>query len=410
MRRAVITGIGIASSIGSDVRTVVDALRTGRSGITSSALFQEVGLRSHVWAPVDMPYADRVDRRHLRFMTPAALQAHACMQQAIDDSRLAAHDVSNARTGVVVGNACGIPNGYLHATQVMRERGLRGVGAYDIVQSMPSMHAACLGVAFGIRGVCYAICAACAASAQCIAHAVDLVALDRQDVVFAGGAEEVGWEIACQYDAIGALSTRYNDVPTRASRTYDAERDGFVISGGAGLVVVEELAHALARGARIYAEVIGHGTTTDGVDMVAPSGEGAARSMRLALHGVAGPIDYLNTHGTSTPVGDIRELDAIREVFGAGAPPLSSTKTTTGHAQGAAGVHEFIYTLLMLEHGFIAPNANVVRLDDAAEGFDIVMQPTDRCLKTAMSNSFGFGGVNVTLAIGKLDHVHASLP
>ncbi|KVD36603.1 3-oxoacyl-ACP synthase [Burkholderia sp. ABCPW 11] len=399
MRRAVITGIGIASSIGSDVPTVREALRTGRSGVVFSESFRDAGLRSHVWAPVEVPAADRVDRRHLRWMTPAALQAFACMQQAIDDARLPPRLVSNERTGVIVGNACGMSLGYVHAVDAMRTRGVRGVGAYDIVHSMPSVHAACLAVAFGVRGVSYAICGACAASAQCIGHAVELIRAGTQDIVFAGGAEELGWEIACQYDAIGALSTRFNDTPMRASRTYDAARDGFVISGGAGIVVVEEMNHAIERGARVHAEGIGYGTTTDGIDMVLPSGEGAERSMRLALLGIDLPIDYLNTHGTSTPVGDIRELRAIRNVFGEAAPPLSSTKSTTGHAQGAAGVHEFIYALLMMSGGFIAPSMNIEQLDDGARGFDIVTATTQRKLTTVMTNSFGFGGVNATLVM-----------
>ncbi|KVD83168.1 3-oxoacyl-ACP synthase [Burkholderia stagnalis] len=401
MRRAVITGIGIASSIGSDVRTVREALRAGRSAIVFSETLRDAGLRSHVWAPVEVPAADRVDRRHVRFMTSASLQAFACMQQAIDDARLSARLVSNERTGVVVGNACGVPLGHLQAVHAMRSRGLRGVGAYDIIHSMPSVHAACLAVAFGVRGVSYAICGACAASAQCIGHAVELIRMDKQDVVFAGGAEELCWEIACQYDAIGALSTRFNDAPARASRTYDADRDGFVISGGAGIVVVEEMEHALERGAPVYAEVIGYGATTDGIDMVVPSGEGAERSMKLALRGVDLPIDYLNTHGTSTPIGDIRELTAIRNVFGDAVPPLSSTKSTTGHAQGAAGVHEFIYALLMLDGGFIAPSVNIERLDDGARGMDIVTATMSRNLTTVMTNSFGFGGVNATLVMTK---------
>ncbi|RQV10567.1 beta-ketoacyl-ACP synthase I [Burkholderia cenocepacia] len=399
MRRAVITGIGIASSIGSDVPTVRDALRAGRSAIVFSESFRDAGLRSHVWAPVEAPALDRVDRRHLRWMTPAALQAFACMQQAIDDARLPSRLVSNERTGVIVGNACGVSLGYVHAVDAMRTRGLRGVGAYDIVHSMPSVHAACLAVAFGVRGVSYAICGACAASAQCIGHAVELIRAGTQDIVFAGGAEELGWEVACQYDAIGALSTRFNDTPVRASRPYDADRDGFVISGGAGIVVVEEMNHAIERGAPVYAEVIGYGTTTDGIDMVVPSGEGAERSMRLALRGIDLPIDYLNTHGTSTPVGDIRELRAIRNVFGEAAPPVSSTKSTTGHAQGAAGVHEFIYALLMMNGGFVAPSMNIEQLDDGACGFDIVTATTQRQLTTVMTNSFGFGGVNATLVM-----------
>lgn len=403
MRRAVITGIGIVSSIGSDVPTVCEALRAGRSAIVFSESLRDAGLRSHVWAPVEAPAADRVDRRHLRWMTPAALQAFACMQQAIDDARLPLRLVSNERTGVIVGNACGVSLGYVHAVDAMRTRGLRGVGAYDIVHSMPSVHAACLAVAFGVRGVSYAICGACAASAQCIGHAVELIRAGTQDIVFAGGAEELCWEIACQYDAIGALSTRFNDTPVRASRTYDAGRDGFVISGGAGIVVVEEMNQAMQRGAHVYAEVVGYGTTTDGIDMVVPSGEGAERSMRLALRGIDLPIDYLNTHGTSTPIGDIRELRAIRNVFGEAVPPLSSTKSTTGHAQGAAGVHEFIYALLMMNGGFIAPSMNIEQLDDGARGFDIVTATTHRKLTTVMTNSFGFGGVNATLVMTNAD-------
>lgn len=402
MKRAVITGLGIVSSIGTGCEEVEQSLRAGRSGITYSEEFKNAGLRSHVWGPVKKQSGVPIERKLVRFMSEASIHAFRAMQQAIDDARLPAHIVSNERTGVIVGSGAGSPHSQVASADAMRATGLRGVGPFVIVRGMPSTHAANLTTAFKIRGVSYSICSACAASAHCIGNAVELIQLGKQDIVFAGGAEELCWEVACQFDAMGALSTRYNDDPPRASRTYDATRDGFVLAGGAGIVVVEELEHAVSRGAHVYAEVIGYGASTDGVDMVAPSGEGATRSMRMALRTTETPIDYLNPHGTSTPIGDVVELEAIRQVFGNTIPPLSSTKSITGHSLGAAGVHEFIYTLLMLEHSFIAPSININVLDEQARAANIVTQMTPRELTTVMTNSFGFGGVNATLVMRKL--------
>lgn len=314
---------------------------------------------------------------------------------------MADEDVSNERTGLVVGSGGGSPRSQVAGADGMRARGIRGVGPYMVTKAMASGVSACLATPFKIRGVNYSISSACATSAHCIGHAVELIQLGKQDVVFAGGGEEMCWELACEFDAMGALSTKYNEMPEKASRTYDSERDGFVISGGGGMVVVEELEHALARSAHIYGEIVGYGATSDGADMVAPSGEGAVRCMKMAMHGVDTPIDYLNVHGTSTPVGDVKELGAIREVFGNNTPAISSTKAMTGHALGAAGVHEAIYSLLMLEHGFIAPSINIEQLDPEAEGMNIVTKTTRQALTTVMSNSFGFGGTNATLVMRK---------
>ncbi|AWH87850.1 beta-ketoacyl-ACP synthase I [Limnobaculum parvum] len=401
MKRAVITGLGVISSIGNNKQEVLESLELGRSGITHAQELQDAGMRSHVWGNIKLDTTGLIDRKVARFMSDASIYAYLSMQEAIQDSGLADNQVSNERTGLVVGSGGGSPRSQVAGADGMRSRGLRGVGPYMVTKAMASGVSACLATPFKIRGVNYSISSACATSAHCIGHAVELIQLGKQDVVFAGGGEELCWELSCEFDAMGALSTQYNDTPEKASRTYDSARDGFVISGGGGMVVVEELEHALARGAHIYAEIVGYGATSDGADMVAPSGEGAARCMRMAMQGVDTPIDYLNVHGTSTPVGDVKELGAIREVFGDNTPAISSTKAMTGHALGAAGVHEAIYTLLMVEHGFIAPSINIENLDEQAAGMNIVTKMTRRELTTAMSNSFGFGGTNATLVMRK---------
>lgn len=401
MRRAVITGIGIVSSIGNNVAEVLAALKAGKSGITYSEQFEQMGLRSRVWGNIKMDVSELIDRKVLRFMGEAAAYAYLSMQQAIADAGLAEDQVSNERTGLVVGSGGASSKNQLEACDTLREKGVRRVGPYMVTRTMSSTTSACLATPFKIKGINYSLSSACATSAHCIGHAVEQIQLGKQDIVFAGGGEEVDWTLACLFDGMGALSSKYNETPELASRTYDAERDGFVISGGAGIVVVEELEHALARGAKIYAEVTGYGATSDGYDMVAPSGEGAARCMRQAMATVQGPIDYLNTHGTSTPVGDVKELEALRAVFGDQAPALSATKAMTGHALGAAGVHEAIYSLLMMEHGFMAPSINIQQEDDLAVGLPIVKQYQEAELNNVMSNSFGFGGTNATLVFSK---------
>ncbi|MBW5406224.1 beta-ketoacyl-ACP synthase I [Morganella morganii] len=401
MKRAVITGLGIISSIGNNREEVLASLREGRSGITFSEEFKEIGMRSQVWGNVKLDTAGLIDRKTVRFMSDASIYAYLSMEQAIADSGLTEEQVSHYRTGVVAGSGGGSPRTQAIAADGMRAKGLRGVGPYLVPRAMASGVSANLATPFKIKGVNYSISSACSTSAHCIGHAVELIQLGKQDVVFAGGGEELCWEMSCEFDAMGALSTKYNETPDKASRTYDQGRDGFVIAGGGGMVVVEELEHALARGAHIYAEVVGYGATSDGADMVAPSGEGAVRCMQMAMHGLDTPVDYINTHGTSTPVGDTKELEAIREVFGDHTPALSATKAMTGHSLGAAGVHEAIYSLLMLEHGFIAPSINAENLDEKAEGMAIITKPTGRELTTVMSNSFGFGGTNATLVMRK---------
>ncbi|VEJ54481.1 beta-ketoacyl-ACP synthase I [Pragia fontium] len=401
MKRAVITGLGVISSIGNNKQEVLESLELGRSGITHAQELQDAGMRSHVWGNIKLDTAGLIDRKIARFMSDASIYAYLSMQEAIKDSGLADDQVSNDRTGLVVGSGGGSPRSQVAGADGMRARGLRGVGPYMVTKAMASGVSACLATPFKIRGVNYTISSACATSAHCIGHALELIQLGKQDVVFAGGGEEMCWELSCEFDAMGALSTQYNDTPEKASRTYDTDRDGFVISGGGGMVVVEELEHALARGAHIYAEIVGYGATSDGADMVAPSGEGAVRCMKMAMQGVDTPIDYLNVHGTSTPVGDVKELGAIREVFGDNTPAISSTKAMTGHALGAAGVHEAIYTLLMVENSFIAPSINIDNLDEQAAGMNIITKTTRRELTTAMSNSFGFGGTNATLVMRK---------
>ena len=401
MRRAVITGIGIVSSIGNNVAEVLASLKAGKSGITYSEQFEQYGLRSRVWGNIKLDVAELIDRKVLRFMGEAAAYAYLSMQQAIADSGLADDQVSNERTGLIVGSGGASSKNQLEACDTLREKGVRRIGPYMVTRTMSSTTSACLATPFKIKGVNYSLSSACATSAHCIGSAVEQIQLGKQDVVFAGGGEELDWTMACLFDGMGALSSKYNETPELASRTYDAERDGFVISGGAGIVVVEELEHALARGAKIYAEVTGYGATSDGYDMVAPSGEGAARCMRQAMATSNAPIDYLKTHATSTLVGDVKELEAIRAVFGDQAPKLSATKAMTGHALGAAGVHEAIYSLLMMVHGFIAPSINISQEDDLAVGLPIVKAYEEAELNTVMSNSFGFGGTNATLVMSK---------
>ncbi|CNF90361.1 3-oxoacyl-ACP synthase [Yersinia enterocolitica] len=404
MKRAVITGLGIVSSIGNNQQEVLASLQEGRSGITFSQEFKDAGMRSHVWGDVKLApetITENIDRKVLRFMSDASVYAYLSMKQAIEDSGLTEEQVSNFRSGLVVGSGGGSPRNQGAGSDGMRAKGLRGVGPYMVTKAMASGVSACLATPFKIKGVNYSISSACATSAHCIGHALELIQLGKQDVVFAGGGEELCWEMSCEFDAMGALSTKYNETPAKASRTYDKDRDGFVIAGGGGMVVVEELEHALARGAHIYAEIVGYGATSDGADMVAPSGEGAVRCMKMAMDGVDTPIDYMNVHGTSTPVGDVKELGAIREVFGDNTPAISSTKAMTGHSLGAAGVHEAIFSLLMVEHGFIAPSINIENLDEQAAGMNIVTEPTKRELNTVMSNSFGFGGTNATLVMRK---------
>ncbi|HDP5473230.1 beta-ketoacyl-ACP synthase I [Escherichia coli] len=404
MKRAVITGLGIVSSIGNNQQEVLASLREGRSGITFSQELKDSGMRSHVWGNVKLDTTGLIDRKVVRFMSDASIYAFLSMEQAIADAGLSPEAYqNNPRVGLIAGSGGGSPRFQVFGADAMRgPRGLKAVGPYVVTKAMASGVSACLATPFKIHGVNYSISSACATSAHCIGNAVEQIQLGKQDIVFAGGGEELCWEMACEFDAMGALSTKYNDTPEKASRTYDAHRDGFVIAGGGGMVVVEELEHALARGAHIYAEIVGYGATSDGADMVAPSGEGAVRCMKMAMHGVDTPIDYLNSHGTSTPVGDVKELAAIREVFGDKSPAISATKAMTGHSLGAAGVQEAIYSLLMLEHGFIAPSINIEELDEQAAGLNIVTETTDCELTTVMSNSFGFGGTNATLVMRKL--------
>ncbi|HDV7230099.1 beta-ketoacyl-ACP synthase I [Mannheimia haemolytica] len=398
MKRVVITGLGVISSIGNNKEEVLESLKAGKSGIEFVPEFAEVGMRSQVAGTIKLNPAELIDRKIYRFMGDAAAYAYLSMKEAIEDSGLTEEQVSNDRTGLVIGAGTGSAHSQLVACDAVRgPRGVKAVGPYAVTKTMASSVSACLATPYKIRGVNYSISSACATSAHCIGHAMELIQLGKQDVVFAGGAEELSWECATEFDAMGAVSTKYNETPTKASRAYDANRDGFVIAGGGAVVVVEELEHALARGAKIYAEIVGYGATSDGYDMVAPSGEGAERCMRQAMATVNGEIEYINVHGTSTPVGDVKELGAIRNVFGDKTPAISSTKSMTGHSLGAAGVHEAIYSLLMLDNNFIAPSINIETLDEQAQGMNIVTERQDKALTTVMSNSFGFGGTNACL-------------
>lgn len=401
MKRAVITGLGIVSSIGNNKQEVLASLKEGRSGISTSQEFVDLNLRSQVWGDINIDTKEKIDRKVLRFMGDAAAYAYIAMQESIEDAGLTEEQVSNVRTGLIAGSGGASSANQVLAADVLREKGVKRVGPYMVTKTMSSTVSACLATPFKIKGVNYSLSSACATSAHCIGSAVEQIQLGKQDIVFAGGGEEVHWTLAMEFDAMGALSTKYNDTPEKASRTYDANRDGFVISGGGSMVVVEELEHALARGAKIYAEVTGYGATSDGYDMVAPSGEGAVRCMQQAMATVDGDIDYLNTHGTSTPVGDVKELEAIQTVFGDKSPAISATKAMTGHALGAAGSNEAIYSLLMMEHDFIAPSVNIDELDEKAAGLDIVTETRNGPVNRVMSNSFGFGGTNCTLVMEK---------
>ena len=402
MKRVVITGLGVISSIGNNKEEVLASLKAGKSGIEFVPEFAEVGMRSQVAGTIKLNPAELIDRKIYRFMGDAAAYAYLSMKEAIEDSGLTEAQVSNDRTGLVIGAGTGSAHSQLVACDAVRgPRGVKAIGPYAVTKTMASSVSACLATPYKIRGVNYSISSACATSAHCIGHAMELIQLGKQDIVFAGGAEELSWECATEFDAMGAVSTKYNDTPTKASRAYDANRDGFVIAGGGAVVVVEELEHALARGAKIYAEIVGYGATSDGYDMLAPSGEGAERCMKQALATVNGEVEYINVHGTSTPVGDVKELGAIKNVFGDKSPAISSTKSMTGHSLGAAGAHEAIYSLLMLDNDFIAPSINIEELDEQAKGLNIVTERQDKALTTVMSNSFGFGGTNATLIFQK---------
>lgn len=402
MRRVVVTGIGVVSCLGNDKDSVLQSLREGRSGIRFNPEYAEMGMRSQVSARIDIDLKERIDRKFLRFMGEGAAYGHISMEQAIADAGLENGEISSERIGIVMGSGGGSPKDQLDSFDVMRERGIRRVGPYRVPRTMSSSVSACLATAFGIKGVNYSISSACATSAHCIGHAAELILLNKQDLVFAGGSEEEHWTLAHMFDAMGALSTNFNESPETASRAFDRDRDGFVIGGGGGTLVIEELEHAKARGARIYAELTGYAATSDGYDMVAPSGEGGARAMRMALQGLQGDVDYINTHGTSTPVGDISELNAIREVFGEKIPAINSTKSLSGHALGAAGVHEAIFSLLMMENDFIAESINIDTLDEQAEGLPILRERRDDAgLNRVLSNSFGFGGTNACLVFDR---------
>jgi 3-oxoacyl-[acyl-carrier-protein] synthase I len=399
MRRVVVTGLGIVSSIGNNKAEVLESLKQGKSGIVFSDVYQEMGFRSHVHGAINIDQDEFIDRKVKRFMGDGAAFNYIAMQQAIADAGLEDSDISNIRTGLVVGSGGPSTSNQVEAADILREKGIKKVGPYMVTRNMSSTNTACLATPFKIKGVNYSITSACSTSAHCIGHASELIQLGKQDIVFAGGGEELHWTLSMLFDAMGALSSKYNDAPNTASRPYDANRDGFVISGGGGVLVIEELEHAKARGAKIYAELTGYGATSDGYDMVQPSGEGAVRCMQMAMSTVHDKIDYINAHGTSTPVGDTKELEALRAVFGAeNVPWVSSTKSLTGHALGAAGVNEAIYSLLMMENNFLSASANITDLDPQAEGIKIVRERQDSVtLNTIMSNSFGFGGTNATL-------------
>ncbi|MFC2972310.1 beta-ketoacyl-ACP synthase I [Azotobacter bryophylli] len=400
MRRVVITGLGIVSCLGNDKDTVSANLRAGRPGIRYNPSYAEMGLRSQVSGSVDLDLEALIDRKVYRFMGNAAAYAYLAMEQAIKDARLSPEEISNPRVGLIAGSGGASTLNQIEAIDTLRDKGVKRIGPYRVPRTMSSTVSACLATPFRIKGLNYSISSACATSAHCIGAAMEQIQMGKQDMIFAGGGEEEHWSQSCMFDAMGALSTQYNETPEKASRAYDANRDGFVIAGGGGMVVVEELEHALKRGARIYAEIVGYGATSDGYDMVAPSGEGATRCMQQALSTVVDPIDYLNTHGTSTPVGDVAEIKAVRTVFGDKAPAISSTKSLSGHSLGAAGVHEAIYCMLMMEGNFIAGSANIDSLDPEVADMPIARETRENVqLNTVMSNSFGFGGTNATLVL-----------
>ncbi|CAM3255708.1 3-oxoacyl-[acyl-carrier-protein] synthase I [Paracoccus aminovorans] len=406
MRRVVITGLGIVSPIGNNAAEVTDSLRAGRSGIVFAPEYAEYGFRSQVHGMPQIVLEDHVDKRNLRFMGPGAAYNFIAMEQAIADAGLAAEDVSNERTGLVMGSGGPSTSNLFDAHRIVIEKGApKRMGPFMVTRCMSSTNSACLATPFKIKGVNYSITSACSTSAHCVGNGTEMIQMGKQDIVFAGGGEELDWTLSCLFDAMGAMSSKYNDTPQTASRPFDATRDGFVIAGGAGVVVLEELGHALARGAKIYAEVTGYGATSDGYDMVAPSGEGGERAMRLALSTLPEDrrVSYVNAHGTSTPVGDVGEIKALRRVFGEGAvPPVSSTKSLTGHSLGATGVHEAIYSLLMMQNGFIAASANITELDPEIRPEEVARTRVDDVdFDTVLSNSFGFGGTNATLVLSK---------
>ncbi|WP_019867681.1 beta-ketoacyl-ACP synthase I [Methylovulum miyakonense] len=399
MKRVVVTGLGIVSSIGNNQTEVIGSLREGRSGIVFADIYKELGFRSQIHGAINIDFDEFIDRKIKRFMGDGAAFNYIAMQQAIDDSGLEESEVSNVRTGLVMGSGGPSTSNLVEAADILRSKGVKKVGPYMVPRAMSSTNTACLATPYKIKGVNYSITSACATSAHCIGHAMELIQMGKQDVVFAGGGEEVHWTMSVLFDAMGAMSSKYNDTPATASRPYDQTRDGFVISGGGGVLVIEELEHAKARGAKIYAELTGYGATSDGYDMVQPSGEGAVRCMQQAMATVHNKIDYVNAHGTSTPVGDTKELGALRTVFAEETMPwVSSTKSLTGHALGAAGVNEAIYSLLMMQGNFLSASANITELDSGAAGIPIVRELQENVtLNTIMSNSFGFGGTNATL-------------
>ena len=405
MRRVVVTGLGVVSSIGNNKDEVLESLKTGRSGIRFSDTYAEMGFRSHIHGDIKLDLEAVLDRKVRRFMGDGAAYNYIAMQEAIADAGLSESEVSNERTGLIMGSGGPSTSNQVAAADIARDKGPKRVGPYMVPRCMSSTNSANLATAFKIKGLSYSISSACSTSAHCIGTGYEQIQMGKQDLVFAGGGEEVHWSLTVLFDAMGALSSKYNDRPEQASRPYDRNRDGFVISGGGGAVVLEELNHARARGAKIYAELVGYGATSDGVDMVAPSGEGAVRCMRQALAGMGNTkVDYINAHGTSTPAGDIVELQAVREVFGADFPRLSSTKSLTGHAQGAAGVQEAIYSLLMLEHGFLTASANIEELDPEAGDAPVLRERVDdTALNCVLSNSFGFGGTNASLAFRRYE-------
>jgi 3-oxoacyl-[acyl-carrier-protein] synthase-1 len=406
MRRVVVTGMGIVSSIGNNTQEVIASLREAKSGIVRADKYAELGFRCQVHGAPTLDPSEAVDRRAMRFLGGGAAWNHVAMDQAIRDSGLSESEVSNERTGIIMGSGGPSTRTIVESADITRSKGPKRVGPFAVPKAMSSSASATLATWFKIKGLSYSISSACATSNHCIGNAYELIQYNKQDVMFAGGCEELDWTLTVLFDAMGALSSKYNDTPTKASRAYDADRDGFVISGGAGVLVLEEFERAKARGARIYAEVAGYGASSDGADMVAPSGEGAARCMRMALNGVKPPVNYINPHATSTPIGDLKEIEAIREVFGSGdkCPPISATKSLTGHSQGATGVHEAIYSLLMMNSGFICESANIQRLDPAFEDMPIVRERRDNVtLGCVLSNSFGFGGTNASLVFKHVD-------
>ncbi len=403
MNRVVVTGMGIVSSLGANKSQVLDSLRSAKSGIEFSETYRDMGLRSHVHGSIpEIDTSEVIDRKMLRFMADAAIYNAIALDEAIKESGLSPEMVSHERTGLIMGSGGASNINVIEAADILREKGIKRVGPYRVPRTMGSTTSACLSTLFKIKGINYSISSACSTSAHCIGNAMEQIQLGKQDVVFAGGGEELDWSTSMLFDSMGALSSKYNDSPTNASRAFDADRDGFVISGGGGALVLESLDHAKARGAEIIAELVGYGATSDGYDMVAPSGEGAKRCMEIAIANVNGPIDYINAHGTSTPVGDVKELGAIKEVFGdISIPLIGSTKSLSGHALGAAGVNESIYSLLMLQNDFVAESVNIENLDSEASGMPIVTETKDVKLSRILSNSFGFGGTNACLVFEK---------